>query len=650
MNQTGYSVGNGPVPGPSTAAVQGSQQIADHARLKRQFTEYLSIKDAEIKEQKEARRYHHGSQYTDKQIKTLNQRRQPVVTYNRISRKINALIGFLEKMKTDPRAYPRTPQHDEGAEIATAVLRYVCDEQDWTSKSPICGQNGAVDGIGGVELIIEKGDMGDPEIGLEVVDPSGFFYDPRSLKPDFSDARYMGSAKWADLEAAIEMFPDREEDLRASVETGNDLSSNPDSDRVWINGTENNRRIRIVDHWYIKNGDWYWCIYTGSIILAEGLSYVKDEKKRTICKYIMYSANIDQDGDRYGFVRNMKSSQDEINQRRSKALHTLNSRRVIIEQGSVADVEQVRKEAARPDGVIEIAPGTTPPQFDDNARGQELQGQMAFLEDAKNEIENYGFNPALIGQGVQDMSGRAIQLQQQSGIAELGPYTLAFRGWKIRVYRAVWCAVKEHWTSERWIRVTDDQKLAQFFAINQLTIDQRTGQPVISNSIGALDVDIIVDEGPDEINMQADAYDTLTIMARSGQQIPAEVMIELSSLQSSVKQRVLGMLQQAKQAQQQDPQKQALLAAQLDETNSAAVLKRAQAQKAIADAGTPKPQPGGPTDLDVAKAVADIRNVNANTAKTFADARKSNVEAALKPVQAANEAARTRQQSQQNLT
>jgi hypothetical protein len=275
---------------------------------------------------------------------------------------------------------------------------------------------------------------------------------------------------------------------------------------------------------------------------------------------------------------------------------------------------------------------------------------MAFLEDAKNEIENYGFNPALIGQGVQDMSGRAIQLQQQAGIAELGPYMLAFKGWKIRVYRAIWCAIQEHWVSDRWIRVTDDQQMAQFFQVNKLSIDQHTGMPVIVNQLGALDVDIIIDEGPDEINMQGDAYDTLTAMARSGQPVPAEVLIELSPLQGSVKQRVLGMIQQAKQAQAQDPQKQALLAAQLDETNSAAILKRAQAQKAIADAGTPKPQPGGPTDLDVAKAVADIHNVNANTAKTFADARKSNVEAALKPVQAANEAARTRQQSQQNLT
>ena len=30
---------------------------------------------------------------------------------------------------------PRTPQHDEGAELATAIIRYVLDSIDWKSKS-----------------------------------------------------------------------------------------------------------------------------------------------------------------------------------------------------------------------------------------------------------------------------------------------------------------------------------------------------------------------------------------------------------------------------------------------------------------------------------------------------------------------------------
>lgn len=644
MNQTDIQVGSSPSLG---AAPPPPAPSADHDKLKRQYLDYLSLKTQEIHEQQIARRYYHSAQHTDHQIRVLNKRKQPVVTYNRVGRKINGLIGLLEKMRADPRAFPRNPDNEEGADVATAVLRYVCDEQDWTTKSPICGLNGAVDGIGGVEVILEQGDVGDVEIGFEAVDPSSFFYDARSLKWDFSDARFMGTSKWSDLDAAIDLFPDKAEEIRLSMDTGGELTSSPDSDNKWFTSGDT-KRVRIVDHWYIKGGDWCYCIYTGSTVLAEGKSYILDEKKKTMCKYIMYSANVDHDGDRYGFVRNMKSSQDEINQRRSKALHTLNSRRLFITKGSVEDVEQVRREMTRPDGVIEVMPGGETPVADDGARGQELQGQMAFLEDAKNEIENYGFNPALMGQGVQDMSGRAIQLQQQAGIAELGPYMLAFRGWKIRVYRALWCAVQQHWTSERWIRVTDDEKIAQFFAINKPTMDPNTGLPALSNALGSLDVDIIIDEGPDQVNMQGDAYDTLSIMAQKGVAVPPELLIELSPLQGSIKQKALSIIENSKAQAAQDPVKMALMQAELRKTNAGAMLDEAKAQKAVSEAQNPPQQEGAPSELDVVKSIAEIHNTNADTSKTLAAARKSNVEATLAPIQAANEAARTRQQA--NLT
>ena len=633
MNQTGYAQGSGPAQG-----VTSGDRLT-HDDLKKQYLSYLEIKNDEIREQQDARRYYHGAQWTDKQIKVLNQRKQPVVTYNRIGRKINSIVGLLERQKNDPKGFPRTPQHEEGAEIATSVLRYVCDQQEWDAKSPIAGLNGAVDGVGGIEIILEQGDKGDVEIGFDAVDPSSFFYDPRSLRADFSDARYMGIAKWADIDQAIDMAPDKEAEIRASVEAGSELTTNPDYESKWFSTTDGGRKVRIVDHWYRKGQNWFWALYTGSVLLLEGESMFQDEKGRSACKYIMYSANVDHDGDRYGFVRNMRSTQDEINQRRSKGLHVLNSRRIIIEKGAASDVEALRREAARPDGVIEVAPGTVPPAFDDGAKGQELTGQLQFLEDAKQEIENYGFNPALMGTGVSDMSGRAIQLQQQAGIAELGPYLLSFKGWKLRVYRAIWNAVQRHWTAERWIRVTDDEQMAQFFAVNQLSVDPATGQPVMVNALGSLDVDIIIDEGPDTINMQADAYDTLSIMAQKGQQVPPELLVELSPLAGSVKKKAIGILQQAKQeaaqAQQPNPIQIAGAEAEVADMQASAMLKHAQARKALSDAGATGPE--GPSDIEIAKALADIRQANAGTEKTVAETRKIEVETALKPLEMRNQ-------------
>lgn len=631
-NPTGYAQGSGPAQGTSSVG-------ADHATRKKEYLAYLEQKNEEIKEQQEARRYYHGAQLTDNQIKALRQRRQPPVVYNRIGRKINAVVGLLERQKQDPRGYPRTPQHEEGAEIATAVLRFVCDTQDWSTKSSVSGMNGAVDGLAGVELTLSQSQDG-VDVGLEDVDPSSFFYDPRSLKWDFSDARFMGVGKWSDLDAAIEMFPDKEQELRDSLQSGSDLTSNPDTDNKWISIGEKGTRVRIIDHWYRKGGNWHFIIYTGAVTLAEGISPFKDEKGRTLCKFIMYSANIDHEGDRYGFVRGLRSSQDEINQRRSKGLHILNSRRVIAPSNDGKDIENIRREAARPDGVITYPAGTEPPTFDDGAKGQELSGQLAFLEDAKNEIENYGFNPALMGQGVDKLSGRAMQIQQQAGIAELGPYLLAFRGWKLRVYRALWNAVQQFWDGEKWIRVTDDEGIAQFFAVNQLAIDPRTGQPTLMNALGALDVDIIIDEGPDTINMQQDAYDTLSIMATKGQNVPPQLLIELSPLQGKVKKKALDILKQAQeQAAQPNPMAVAGMQAELRDTNASAMLKEAQAQKALADAGTAGMPQGqqGPSEIEIATALADLRNKNASTEKTAAETDKIRTETALKPMEMRNQ-------------
>lgn len=620
MHSTGYVAGSSNAVG---TAGTGVGESGLHARLKRQYLDYLGGKDEEIKEQKQSRAYYHGAQWTDAQVKALNKRKQPVVTFNRVGRKINAVVGLLERQKQDPRGFPRTPKHEEGAELATAVLRYVCDQQHWATISPICGMRGAVDGLAGVEVLIEQGDKGDPEIALNDVDPASFFYDPRSLKEDFSDARYMGVGKWLDLDAAIEMFPDKEQELRDSVDAGYDLTSDPASDNKWVSSEAGTKRLRLVDHWYIKAGQWHWCMYTGSVLLEEGPSYLTDEMGKTICRYIMYSANVDQDGDRYGFVRSMRSAQDEINMRRSKGLHLLNTRRLIMEDGQGVDVEKTRTEAAKPDGVILYPPGTKPPEFDDAAKNAELTGQVNFLQDAKQEIENYGFNPALMGTGVQDMSGRAIQLQQQAGIAELGPYLLAFKGWKLRVYRAIWNAVRQHWTSERWIRVTDDENVAQFVAINQPYRDEtgaqfinQDGSPALMNALGDLDVDIIIDEGPDTISMQQDAYDTLSVMASKGQQVPPEVLIELSPLSGSIKKKVSELIKQNNQQQMQmrQPIMQAEMAqaeADVVDTQAAAKLKQAQAMKALADAHQgPAPQeidPGKIIDAQARQAEAAVK-------------------------------------------
>ncbi len=645
---------NSPEPGIATApgASDDGTEYWTLTRCKRAYLDYLGSKRREIDEQKESRHYRHGAHWTAEQVTALNNRKQPVVTYNRIGRKIDGIVGLVEKLRQDPKAYPRTPEHEEGAELATAVLRFVMDQQDWNAKSPFVAESGAVDGIGGIELELEDASSGDRDVTFSVIDPDGFFYDPRSRRHDFSDATYMGVGKWLDADTVKDMFPGKEAEIDASTGNGSELTSNSDMDDNFFSESETGERkfVRLVDLWYKHKGEWVWSIFTGSAKLMEGKSYFTDDKGKTACKFVMYSASVDHDGDRYGFVRNLKSANDEVNQRRSKGLHLLNTRGIISVKGHFDDIEQARREAARPDMFLEYnpMPDGVRPEFDDAAKQADIVGQLKFLEDAKAEIENFGPNPALIGTGVNAKSGRAIALMQQAGIAELGPYILAYKGWKVRVYRAVYNAISRNWQAERWVRVTDDEGLAQFVQINAMQVDPQTGMPAMVNAIGQLDVDIVLDEGPDTITMMQDLYETLSnvipsiapMLQPQEARAVVKMLIDVSPLSAAQKK---GFREATEAAAQPDPMQQQMHQiamagedAKVGETKSKTMLNLAKAQAE----GMPE-MPGQPQQMEfelppeiqVAQAAADIDKTQADAMHKRAQAGKVEVDAAMAPME-----------------
>jgi hypothetical protein len=524
-----------------------------------------------------ARMYYHGDQWSTDELAVLKKRKQPVITFNRINRKIDGVVGTLKKLWQDPKAYPRTPQHDQEAEIATEALKYALDRARWKAVGIEATRNGGREGVGIVQMVLEQGDKGDAEITLQTIDDDMFFYDPRSYRPDFSDCRYLGVAKWLDLEVAQELYPEHADELETILTSGGDIESwaQQDREKRWIDTEE--KRVRVVAHEYIKRGEWHVCHYSARIKLASAPSPFVDDKGKSASSILAFSAYVDHDGDRYGFVRNMKSPQDEMNMRRSKALHQLNTRRMLVRKGAVENVERLRTEAARPDGVLEFTMegGIS---FEDAAKAQEWQGQMEMLAEAKSEIENYG--PTLVEKGM-EKSGRAIALLQQSGLAELGPFIDAWSDWKLRVYRSMWSNIRKHWTAERWIRVTDQQEAAQFVKINELTIDPMTGQPQIANQIGALDVDIILDDAPDSITTMQDTFEVLESLAAAGVPVDPSIVIKLSSLPSSTKKDVLGMIEQS---QQPDPAQEQMKQITMDVESSKAGMNKASAQDKIASA------------------------------------------------------------------
>lgn len=567
---------------PNSAPFQTHDEDEEYlsvSELRKQVQDYLSQKLDEIEEQREARRYYHCAQLTADQLKILRDRHQPPQVWNRLARTINRVVGLVERLRSDPKAQPNKPKSENGAEIATIAIRNVLDANQWKVIDFNALLQAAIDGKTGVQMIMSKGDQGDPIIKLVLVNADEYFYTPSSYLMDFSDVRGEGLSKWMDLEDVIDLFPEKEDELRDLMGGGSDLSSNPDRELKWIN--TRTKRLRLIEHWYKHKGKWCWCFYVGTEMIDQGQSPFFDENGKSVSSFYMFSAAVDHDGDRYGFPRNLRHQQDALNQGKSKTLHIANTNRTIAEKGAVDDVEIARREKARPDGWIEINPGKV--LQDDDKKPLDLQTFIAYTEDAKNELDQYAnLNmTALTGASLANISGRAIELLRQPGMAELAPFILARRAWLLRIYRGIWNTVQRYWTKERWIRVTGDEELAQFLQLNGLTYDQ-FGRPAIINHLGSLDVDIELEEGPDVASLMADTYDALKGYPPGT--FPPQVLIELSTLPRSDKKRIMAML--TPQQPPPDPMAELmkrLTAEQLDAQNkdllADALRKHAEAAK-----------------------------------------------------------------------
>jgi hypothetical protein len=571
-------------------------------KFRRFLRDYVDLKTEEIDERREASRYYHGKQWTEAELRVFRMRNQDPNTYNRVAPKIHGVIGLLERLRQDPKAYPRTPAHEDGAEVATQCLRYALDACSWESALSDVIWDMAVPGIGGWELSLDATDDESHDPVLTRVRPETFFYDPRSIEPDFSDARFLGVAKWMTKDEAISFLPDKAEAIRESVSSlanGTDADAlDPEKEHLWWDGEQ--KRLRLIEVWYREGDRWLYAIHTGIEILEEGESPFVDGKSRPVHRYIMQSANVDERGVRYGFVRNLKGPQDQFNQTKTKLSHAINTRQIIIEEGFVepAKLDIIRKEAHRPDGVISLPDGVSGKlRFNENSQLAVALAQIIDL--ANNEITNSAPTPMLAGgQDAGDKSGRAIALLQQAGIAEMGLFIVRVRAMKIRAYALTWEAIRKFWKTPRYVRLTDDDNVA-FLAVNQPRMDEY-GQVVgMENPIGKVDVDFVLDEGPDTVTLREDAQQNIgNALSAAGQALPPPVIIELSralvenmNLPSATRKRMMDAFTAFAEAQAQPEQPNPLqmagaeaeigkLMAETEDRRAGAALKMEQANTA----------------------------------------------------------------------
>ena len=553
------------------------------------------------------RDYYDNKQWSATELLDLADRGQPPTIDNFIKEKVDYQAGAERRLRSDPKAYPRTPAQDDHADAATQLIRWITDDNVFNRVRSDVWQNIVIEGVGGAEVVAEEGADGQMDVRIHHIPYDRLWWDSYSAHPDFHDARHMGTVMWGDRSQFLELFPGKELVLETTLGPSETWGWGDFADRPPVPWVDTKRtRVRIVTcHWQ-HDGDWWTAIYTrGGFLHGPVVSPYLDRRGQTCCPLILRSAKVDRENNRYGLVRDLIPLQDEINKRRSKMLHLLNTQRIVAEHGAVTDEDEARRQVARPDGMVLVNKGF---RFEIDQNAELSSGQFQLLAHTIGRLQGHGPNASMTGKDPRELSGRAISLQQAGGAVEQEPDLDGLRLWSRRIYEHVWMRARQFVDDTRVVRVMDTPDKARYVPINQpvtfgealaqLPPDQQAyqmqryriapGDPRLQhvvgyrNDIGDLDMEITVEEGADVPTLAFEQFNQLVQLAQSlpPGTIPPKLIIQASSLRN--KQELLDMLNQheAQQGQQQGQQ------AQIGQAMAMAKVKTEQAKAADIQAAT----------------------------------------------------------------
>lgn len=502
--------------------------------------------------------FYDGEQLSAEDRKKLRERKQPDLIINMIAPKIDALAGTELEGRTVITARERTFDEADKLKAAafTRVALRVQEQNDTPSELSAVFMSSLVSGIGWVETTVEE-----ERIVTRHVDEFEMVWDTDDTSKQLKNQKYVFRQRWVDFDLAVSEFPaykDELEQLRSdgqkegaqhsltstgahnslNYETGTARDREPFSfydrkmDKVlivegqykklgkkyrffneadeWVEVYEEDEakkmaadknNIEVVDGWIV-----YRAYFVENVLMrSEPLEvqtgefeYIPTVHKRESRSRIPY-----------GVVKAAVDPQKEVNKRRQKALHLLNTKGVIADPDVFENPERVRQEISRPDYFL-MKDGEGVVDIQDNLSLSEAQNRV--LLQSMNDIESVtGIYNELLGQQTNATSGAAIQRRQQSAVRTKAFAIDAFRMFKDRFGRFLLSYIQAHYTERMLIALEDGTQVI----LNGST--ELEGTTVAVNNIQSLTFDVVVEQTPEFDAPPEELAENLRNVAMNGQ-------------------------------------------------------------------------------------------------------------------------------------
>lgn len=438
-----------------------------HTRLIGHYLRELEVQGPSRREMELDEAFYDHEQWDAQALAVLAQRGQEPLTYNVISQSINWILGTERRTRVDYKILPRNKEALSAAEKKSHLLKYLADVNKSEFHVSRSFADAAKVGLGWIESGVQDDAEGEP-IYDRHESWRNIIYDTAAEALDLEDARFIFRTKWADVDTAVAMFPNRKGIIEASTsshaEWGAFLDRHGDEPMDSqehlaeqashaYNSIEHSSytrdRLRLIEAWFkipvtedrMAGGEFKGEIYDPEslghqVSIASGFAEVRPRLTQRVHVMIMTLKGVlwmspspyrhnrypftpiwgyrkAKDNTPYGVIRGMISAQKDINKRLSKALSIINSNKVIMDKGAVDDLDEFEDEVGRPDAVIVKNPGKS---LEINADRELASAHIEIMNMSMGMIQTLsGITDESMGRTTNATSGKAINARQEQG-------------------------------------------------------------------------------------------------------------------------------------------------------------------------------------------------------------------------------------------
>lgn len=388
---------------------------------KQELFEIMSVANTQPNFSEEMNRawgYYDSKQIPTEVMKIWKDRGQPAIINNYIATTIDSVLGMEAKTRTDLLITPDeyTPENEKIAEGLNKIFYDITHLGRLNNVLSDVYKSQLICGMGFLEIIKLEEKCRGIDYKFKNIDWREVDWDFCSQELDWSDCRWVRRRFWIDADKAKCIFPNHAKEIELAINNFEEFNHTTNTNEIHpdivgaytdflrfkdlnITWTDERKRVLMqviyVREYYQKtvldiggeqfeyddnNPQHIYAVNYKGVVPKKisshkireywfvGSCLVKEQDCNTplnnypIVPFFAYREN--DTNVPYGLVRRAMCAQDDINIRHSKATYTMQSKVIIMDADATnMNVEQVRDESNRPDGIILLNPdrrnGTT---------------------------------------------------------------------------------------------------------------------------------------------------------------------------------------------------------------------------------------------------------------------------------------------------